>query len=116
MDITESDTLCIECGFSKIAVVCLVVCPQIGITVSLAQTPTHFEVADEGTGIGEGIVTISEITIYEQSVVEESARQTSLDIEVVPPLFASYDTGSEVPVGVVADEVADDVVELSGEG
>ena len=85
--IGDADALCVEGGLCEVAVVGLVVGLDIGVAIR-CESPLDIEVADEVGVVCQGIVAITEITVDEQTVVEQSAREYALHIEVVPALFA----------------------------
>ena len=93
----------------EISVVGLIVHAHGKIAVREQQI-AQVEVADEARR-GIGIITIAELSVEEQSVVEQSAAQYALILCVIPSLVARRDVGSEVPIRVI-DNTAQHIVDL----
>ena len=72
------------------------------------------KVADERWRSGGLAVAIAELSVDEQAVVEQTAADESFVFGIVPPLVASRDIGTEVPV-VALDDLRQHCVQLSAE-
>ena len=95
----QSDALSVETVSSEISVVGLIVHLD-GHASAGEEQVADVEIADE-TGCSIGIVAIAELTIDEQTVVEQTPAEGSFILGVVPSLVACRDVGSKVPVRVV---------------
>ena len=67
--ITNTNALSIECGLGEIAVVRFVVCLQIGVS-TFTDAPFDVEVADERGVLCYGVVSVAEVSVDKQSVIE----------------------------------------------
>ena len=94
-----TDALCGECCSREIAVVGLIICFKAYIT-AFVQYPLYVEVSDEAV-IGNRVVAVAEITVDEQSVIEQSSAEHTFDLHTVPSLLACCKVAREVPVVIV---------------
>ena len=70
--VTDTHTLCVECGFREVTVVVLVICFQICVSIR-GDAPFDVEVTNETGILLEWIIAIAEVSVDEQTVVEESS-------------------------------------------
>ena len=82
----EADALRIERVAGEIAVVGLVVDVDAEVAVGEDEV-AHVEVADKRLR-GIGVVAVTELTVEQQAVVEQTATEQSLIFSVVPSLVA----------------------------
>ena len=62
------------------------------------------------------VVSVAEIAVDKQAVVEQASGEQSLYIHIAPSHFAGAQVGSDVPVAVIAEKGGEHLVELSAEG
>mgnify|MGYP003312484172 CR=1 FL=1 len=99
----------------EIAVVGLTVGFQAHIAI-LREEILDIEVADEVGGGGQrGFVTIAELPVEQQAVVEQASAEQGFHLHIVPPLVTRCQIGAQAPV-VRLQGVADYFVELAAQG
>ena len=68
----KTETLRIECIFGEIAVIGLIIDPDRKVTIR-QQKVTNVEISNKSLRGSGGIVTISELSVDEQAVIEQRA-------------------------------------------
>ena len=110
----EADTLGVETGLGKIAVVGLIINLDGKVAVGKEEV-ANVEVADEvGVG-GVDIIAITKLSVDQKAVVEKASVHRAFIFGVVPSLIACGDVGAEIPV-VVLDDSVENTAYLRGDG
>ena len=110
----KADALGVQTGSGEVAVVGLVVDLQ-GKVAIVGEQVAYVEVADERGRLLGGVVAVAELSVDEQTMVEHLPAHGALVLGVAPPLVASRDVGTEVPV-VGLQHLREHLVDLRGHG
>ena len=108
---SDSDTLSGQRRFGEVAVVGFAVCFQAYVS-TWGQQPLQVEVADEVTVRIGAVISVTEISVDEQAVVEQPSGEQSFYVHVAPSRFARAEVRPDVPVAVVAEQRGKHLVEL----
>ena len=109
----DAYTLSGEVGLGVIAVVGFVIRFQTDIAGTVYE-PFGLEVAYE-VGVRHRVVAIAEVTVYEQTVIQQLPGKHCLELHVCPAFFSGAEVCAEVPV-VAVDNLRECIVQLSGKG
>ena len=83
----------------EVSVVCLIIYSKREVAIREDEV-SQVEVTDETLG-GVGVVTITELTIEYQTVVQQSSTQNAFVFCIIESLVASRNVGSEIPLVTV---------------
>ena len=97
----DADALCGQIGTGVITVIGLVISFQTDVTGAVYQ-PFCFKIPYK-VSVCQRVVTIAEVTVDKQPVVQQLSGKDAFELHICPTLFTGAEVGTDVPVIIVND-------------